>query len=290
MPKRWSDKTRRRVAKTHRTRSIDMSQQTESGITISYTDEQASTIEPPQFSETIWQLPRQYIKVLFRPSAQTFREEMGKAGWGIVLVQFYFLMVIAVALSYMAHIIPSSAMHTTSAISIGTFRLFAFLPSPFNGIVFILGSFIIGLGTAYLFSRLWHGRGRFLAHAYCLLLCTIPLVTISGALLLIPATGTLVMLLTSLVIALFIYRMVLHGCIVIGVHGLSAGKSVLIVLIFPMFFVGLIILAGILVAIVLICALGFELAGDALPGLLEFLHWFPGRSGKRDESPPRTKW
>jgi hypothetical protein len=253
-----------------------MSQQTGNSNTNSYLDEEVSSIKPPQLSETIWQLPRQYIKVLFRPSAQTFREEMGKAGWGIVLVQFYLLIVITVVLSYLGHIIPSSALHTTSAFSIDAYKLFAFLPSPYNGIAFILGSFLIGLSTAYLFSRLWRGRGRFLAHTYCLLLCTIPLVTISGALLLIPATGSLVVLLTSLVFALFVYRMVLHGCIIMGVHGLSVGKATLIVLIFPMFIVGLVMVALMLLAIFLIVAMGAEVAGDALPGLFEFLAWLPG--------------
>jgi hypothetical protein len=201
---------------------------------------------------------------------------MGKAGWGIVLLQIYLLFVITVVLSYLGHIIPSSALHTTSAFSIGAYRLFAFLPSPYNGIVFILGSFLIGLCTAYLFSRCWCGQGRFLEHAYCLLLCTIPLVTISGLLLLIPATGSLVIVLTILVFALFIYRMVLHVCIIMGVHDLDAVKAALIVLIFPMFIIGLAMLALILFAIFMIFAIGSEVAGDALPGLFEFLEWLPG--------------
>ena len=107
--------------------------------------------------------------------------------------------------------------------------------------------------------------------------------TISGTLLLIPATGSLVILLTNLLFALFVYRMVLHGCIIMGVHDLSAGKATLIVLIFPMFIVGL-------VMIVLIMLIGAALAGEALPGLFEFVDWFPGASRKRDETPPRTKW
>jgi hypothetical protein len=253
-----------------------MSQQTESGKTHSYSGDKEPAAKPPQLSETIWHLPRQYVKVLFRPSAQTFREEMGKAGWGIVLIQFYLLLVITVALSYLGHVIPSSALHTTSAITIGAFKLFGFLPSPYNGIAFILGTFLIGLSTAYLFSRYWRGQGGFLAHANCLLLCTIPLVSISGAVLLIPATGSLVILLSGLVFALFVYRMVLHGCIIMGVHGLSVGKAALIVLIFPMLFVGLAMIALILIAFIVIFAIGAEIAGDALPGLFEWVDWFPG--------------
>src|SRR6516164_2258654 len=120
-----------------------MSKQTESINTNIYSGDQAPSTKPPQLSETIWHLPRQYFKVLFWPSAQTFREEMDKAGWGIVLIQFYLLFVVTVVLSYLGHIIPSSALRTTSAFSIGTYRLFTFLPSPNNGIVFILGSFLI---------------------------------------------------------------------------------------------------------------------------------------------------
>src|SRR5215471_18069642 len=262
-----------------------MNKQAESSNTNVYADGLTPSAKPPQLSETIWQLPRQYIKVLCRPSAQTFREEMSKAGWGIVLVQFYLLFVITVVLSYLGHIIPSSALHTTSAFSIGAYKLFAFLPSPYNGIAFILGSFLIGLSTAYLFSKFWRGRGRFLAHAYCLLLCTIPLVTISGALLLIPATGSLVILLTSLLFALFVYRMVLHGCIIMGVHGLSAGKAALIVLIIPMFFIGLAMLG-------LIIFLLFT-GGEALGSLFDGLEWFPAdwfsgeRERPKDTQPPK---
>src|SRR5450755_3396890 len=143
------------VTVTSRARSIYMSQQIENNKAIDRT----SSIKPLQLSESIWHLPRQYVKVLFRPSAQTFREEIDKAGWGNVLVQLYLLIVITFALSYLAHIIPSFALHTTSAFSIGTFKPFAFLPSPYNGIAFILGSFLIGLSTAYLFSRFWGGQG-----------------------------------------------------------------------------------------------------------------------------------
>lgn len=252
-----------------------MSQQTENKEANSYANGQTSSIKPPQLIDSISHLPRQYVKVLFRPSAQTFREEMDKAGWGIVLLQFYLLIVITVALSYLAHIIPSSALHTTSAISIGAYKPFTFLPSPYNGIAFILGSFLIGLSTAYLFSRFWQGQGTFLAHAYNLLLCTIPLVTISGALLLIPATGSLVILLASLVFALFVYRMVLHGCIIMGVHGLGAYKASLIVLIFPMFFVGLVMLGLITILIVT--------GGEVFGSLFEIFDWLPGESGRRND-------
>ena len=152
---------------------------------------------------------------------------------------------------------------------------------------FILGSFLIGLSTAYLMSRRWGGQGRFLAHTYSLLLCTIPLVTISGALLLIPATGSLVILLTSLVAALFVYRIVLHGCIIRGVHGLSALKATLVVLIFPLLFVGLGVGLGVLAFILLLIMLTegviFEVLGASTGFPLEKCFSICGRVRVRIE-------
>lgn len=234
----------------------------------------SSSIKPLSFREAIWQLPRQYIKVLCRPSVETFSNEKEKAHWGIVLFQFYALVVITVALSYLAHFIPTSALHSVTALQFGSSQPFKFLPSPSNGMTFILASFFIGLGTAYLFSRLSHGKGTFLAHTYCLLLCTVPLVTISGLLLLIPATGTLVALLISLIFILFVYRMVLHGFTIMAVHKLGGGQATFIVLIIPM----------IIVAIVLILALIFLSANSLLDGLD-----FSGSVRKRKESEPRIK-
>ena len=256
-----------------------MSQQTFNTSDNPYANGSTSSMKPLQLGEAIWQLPRQYIKVIFRPSAQTFREELGKASRGIVLIQFYALIVITVALTYLAHISPGSALHTTSALGIGSYRPFTFLPSPYNGITFILASFFIGLITAFFFSRLWRGQGRFVTHTYGLLLCTIPLVTISGALLLIPASGSLVSVLVFLIGLLFIYRMVLHGCIIMAAHDLSAGKSTVIVLIIPMIFVilgviGILIFTG----------------GEILGGLFEGFEWLPGGDGgQRKKTRPRAK-
>ena len=246
-----------------------MSQQTFNSDDNPYTTGQASFVKPLQVSQAIWHLPRQYIKVMFKPLARTFREELGKAGWGIVMIQFYLLIVITVALTYLAHIIPGSALHTTAAVSIGPYRPFTFLPSPYNGIAFILGSFLIGLITAFVFSRLMGGRGRLVTHAYGLLLCTVPLVTISGALLLIPASGSLVTLLVFLIGLLFVYRLFLHIRIIIATHGLSGGKATLIVLIIPLIFlvlgvVGIIVVTG----------------GELLVGLLENLDLFSISSDK----------
>lgn len=239
-----------------------------------FADEQVIFESVPLY-EAVGQLPRQYMKVLCRPSIQAFGEEMGNASWGLVVIQLCLLLVLTVSLSYLAHLIPFSAIHTTSVFSIGSFRLFAFLPSPYNGMAFILGSFVIGLGTAYLFSRLWQGRGSFLWHAHSLLLCTIPLVTLSGVLLLIPATGPLVLLLSGVVFMLFVYRMVLHVLIVMAVHGLSATKATFIVLIIPMSVV-LIAMLALVIALLVTGGEALGAAGEGLAGFLEFIDWQPG--------------
>lgn len=126
--------------------------------------------------------------------------------------------------------------------------------------LWILTTFCIGLGTAYLFSKLWHGKGTFVAHAYCLLLCTVPLVTLSGALLLIPSSGIVAALLFTVLLAIFIYRMILHTMLNMAVHDLSAGWATLIVLIIPM----LIVILAILVLLI------FATEGAFVEGLLTF--------------------
>src|SRR6266581_3854437 len=42
---------------------------------------------PRSIGQAIQELPNQYIRVLTKPSAQTFAEEMGKADWGMVWIQ-----------------------------------------------------------------------------------------------------------------------------------------------------------------------------------------------------------
>ena len=229
-------------------------------------------VQPLPFWEAIWQLPLQYIKVLIKPSANTLSKEIGKASWGIVLAQFLGLVIITVALGWIAHMIPSAALHAITALHIGSAQPLAFLPSPLNGITFVLASFFIGLGTAYLFSKGSGGQGTFLAHFYCLLVCTVPLVTVSGLLLLIPATGWLVVVPGGIVCALFIYRMVLHTFTIMAVHGLGASRATLIVLILPM----------LIFVVFMLMALLFLTEGEILADGFEVFFWGGGTRKKED--------
>ena len=222
-----------------------------------------ASAQPLPFGEAAWQLPLQYINVCIKPSVNTLRGEMDKASWGIVLVQFLSLLIITVTLGLLGRVIPSAALHAITALSIGPVKPLAFLPSPLNGITFVLASFFIGLGTAYLFSKGSGGQGTFLAHLYCLLLCSVPLVTVSGALLLIPATGWLVLVLGSIVCALFIYRMVLHIYTIMAVHRLGAGRATTIVLILPMVILVVLVLVGLL----------FWTEGEVLAYVFDVFSW-----------------
>lgn len=195
--------------------------------------------------EALGQLPRQYFKIITRPSIKTISAEVGWARWSTVIVQLFLLVAITAGLNVLGEYVSSAALHTIAAFSLGSLHFFGWLPAPFNGIVFILATFFIGLGTAYPFSRLSKGRGRFVEHIFILLLVTIPLVTISGLLLLIPAAGLTVTALVAVVSVLFIYRMVLHVQTIRAVHHLPALSAVLIVLIIPI----LLLIVGIIVTL-----------------------------------------
>lgn len=212
-----------------------------------------SSEESPPLLAALGKLPGQHLRVILRPSLQTLRQEVRWAHWGTVIVQFLALVVITVTLNLLGHALPNAALHTIAASSIDSIRIFGWLPAPFNGIVFILATFLIGLGTAYPFSRMSRKRaerqGRLVEHTFVLLLVTIPLVTISGALLLIPATGASVTILALVVGALFLYRMVLHALTIRVVHGLPALEATLIVLIIPMLILLLLLIVGIFVGL-----------------------------------------
>lgn len=203
---------------------------------------------PPQSNPplllAIGDLPWQYLKVILWPSVNMLRREARKARWGIVLFQLVLLVLVTIAFNALGHRIPGAALHSVAIFSVGSFQLFGWLPAPFNMIVFILATFFIGLGTAYPFSRLSKGTGTFVEHAYILLLFTVPLVSISGALLLIPAADVRVSLLIGLVAALFLYRMLLHVFTIMAVHQLKAERAVLIVLIIPILIALLLIVIG----------------------------------------------
>src|SRR5450432_3664766 len=55
-------------------------------------------LRPLPLSEAIRQLPNQYIRVLTKPGATTFAEELPKASWDITLIQILIMVVVAIVL------------------------------------------------------------------------------------------------------------------------------------------------------------------------------------------------
>src|SRR5437764_11765361 len=53
---------------------------------------------PRPIGQAIQELPNQYIKVLTKPSAQSFAEEMGKADWAMVWIQLLGLAILGTIL------------------------------------------------------------------------------------------------------------------------------------------------------------------------------------------------
>ena len=188
-------------------------------------------------SESLWNLPSQWINVLMRPSVATLNREKHNARWEIILVQLIILITITFVTNWLVVFIPSAAFNPLWDFTLGWLLHFVSLPLPLRGAIPVLVSFLIGLGAAYSFSKLSKGRGTFIAHAHLLLLCTIPLVTISGLILLIPANGMLAAMIGIILGILFIYHLFLHTIVIIAVHQLKKGIAIMIVLIIPMLFI-----------------------------------------------------
>jgi len=202
-------------------------------------------VAPLPLGEAIRQLPQQYIKVLTKPSAATFAEEMGKAAWNIVWVQLLALAVITAVLGYLASLIGSGIMPmtTSSTVPMNPAMLQGVrLGSSFGQIIAVPLSFFIGVGILYLIARAFGGQGTFLAQGYTYLLFEVPLGIVTSLLALIPILGGLV------AIAVGIYALVLQIFSIMAVHRLSGGKATLVVFI-PV--IVALVLACIVVAIVI---------------------------------------
>jgi hypothetical protein len=210
---------------------------------LSARDDQAST-QTFQFVEALWQLPLQYFKLFSKPSVDTLSDIMDNASWRLVFVQFLSLILFLSTIGFLGMNIPSATLHSITSLGVSYFKPLEWLPFPLISITLVLVSFFIGLVTAYVCSKIGGGQGTFLAHFYCLLVCTVPLVIVSGILLLLPATGWFLQMLGGIVSTLFIYRMVLHVITIMAVHRLWAGQAIVIVLILPSVLLAIIVIVG----------------------------------------------
>ncbi len=181
---------------------------------------------PRPLAEAIKDLPNQYIKILTKPSAQSFAEEMGKADWTMVWVQLLILAIVGTIFGFIGGAIGQAInpFASTSGVNPNTFLAFTVSGSVFSIIAVPLGFFII-VGVQYLLAKAYKGQGTFLTQSYTRLLFDTPLGVLRYVLGIIPFLGWLIG------IALSIYGIVLNVYSIMAVHRLSGGRATLVVLI-----------------------------------------------------------
>src|SRR5215472_5214017 len=176
---------------------------------------------PLPLGQAMRELPGQYFKVLTRPSVKTFAEEKGKAGWGIIWVQFMGLGVIDAIISVMAILIsPASigSVPNSGGLSPATLQTVAIITAVVLQLVLTPVSFLFAGGILYLISRMVGGRGKFVEQIYVTLLFGVPLVILSTLLSLIPGFGDWLLYVPH------IYSLLLIVLALIAVHRKSEGN------------------------------------------------------------------
>jgi hypothetical protein len=185
---------------------------------------------PLPLSQAIRELPRQYLRVITRPSSTTLAGEMSKASWDIVWIQLIGYAIITAILNYLT-LQASPDLLSLPGISLSpASRQALTLGTSIASIIVVPIGFFIGVGIFYLIARAFGGRGTFLRQSYTTALFDIPLGIINSLLFFIPVAS----LGTFLFFVLLVYRLVLYGCSIMAVHGLGRGKTALVVLI-PVF-------------------------------------------------------
>lgn len=182
---------------------------------------------PRPIGQAIQELPNQYIKVLTKPSAQTFAEEMGKADWAMVWIQLLALALVGTIVGLIRGAIGLAGSNLLS--STGGFNPAAFTALTVSGSTFsfisVPVSFFIVVGIQYLLARAFQGQGNFLTQSYSTLLFQVPIYIASFILGIIPILGAFAGF------ALYIYGIVLNVFAIMAVHRLSGGKATGVVLI-----------------------------------------------------------
>ena len=177
---------------------------------------------PLPFGQAMRELPGQYFKVLTRPSVKTFAEEKGKAGWGIIWLQFIGLGVIDAIISIVGILISPAALNSApnaSGLSPATLQTVAIITTAVLQLVLTPVSFLFAGGILYLIARAVGGKGRYIEQIYVTLLFAVPLVILSTLLSLIPGAGKWLQYVPH------IYSLVLIVLALIAVHRRSEGSA-----------------------------------------------------------------
>lgn len=222
-------------------------------------------LRPLPLNEAIRQLPNQYVRVLTKPSAAVFAEELPKSSWDITLVQILFMIVVAIVIGLIRVAIAAGIANASLASSgfsgngLGAASSLIYATSfgsVFLSILIIPVSFFIGVGVQFLLAKAFQGEGTFLTQSYTSLLYQVPMYIISALLSLltvIPVAGSILSILVSL--AVFVYSVVLNVFQLMAVHRLSGGKAVWVVLIPYIVVFVLLLLCGLVAGALIVSAL-----------------------------------
>lgn len=204
---------------------------------------------PRSIGQAIQELPNQYIKVLTKPSVQSFAEEMGKADWPMVWIQ---LLILALIGTIIGLIRGAIGLAGSSFVTNNNFDPTAIMALTVSGSTFsfiaVPVSFFIVMGIQYLLAKAFQGQGNFLTQGYTYLLFEVPITIVSYLLGFIPILGGIAGF------ALFIYGIVLNVFAIMSVHRLSGGKAAGVVLIPIAVLFLLVFLCAFAIAAILIAA------------------------------------
>lgn len=198
-------------------------------------------LRPLPLNQAVRQLPNQYIRVLTKPSASTFAEELRKSSWDITFVQLLIMIGVGVVFGLITALF-SGALTSSYAVNSGltgsslqAYRsavVATSFGSAFLRIILIPLYFFIGVGIQFLIAKAFKGQGTFLTQSYTTLLYQVPIYVISsllGLLSLIPVAGIFIGIIIAL--AILVYSIVLNVFQIMATHRLSGGKAAAVVLI-----------------------------------------------------------
>lgn len=224
--------------------------------------------------DALRQLPQQYLRVLTRPSAATFANEMGKADWNVIWVELLAYALACVILYYIffqefLHILislpPFSAAfnnpNMNSQLLLASMQT-SLTTSAISQIISAPLRIFFSVGIYYLIAKLFKGKGEFLTQLYSTLLFFVPLNIIALLLMLIPFVGWV------LAFALSIYSIILYIFMLMAVHQFSGRKATLVYFIPSI--VGIIIVIAIAVLLFLLI---YSLAHSTPQSYLFLWHW-----------------
>ena len=185
----------------------------------------ASSPTPLPLGEAVRGFPGQYLKVLIRPSVQSFSQEQGKATWRSTWLQLIALGLLNAGFSVLVTLIGPPHLGTVPGVSPATLQI---VTTTLLALFILVGtplSFLVAGAVLYWLARLFKGDGSYLKQVYTLALFGAPLVLLSSLLQLIPATRSWLPYLPHL------YSLVLLVLSLMAVHHLSWGKALAVLLI-----------------------------------------------------------